>query len=98
MSRQCLLVAMGAVCPTITAVTTMMTVETTVTKRAVCLDRVSPTQSSRATMDAVLLRIMFAMESTTAMTTAPQMSKTVVSILSLPQTLNVNDNHSYYLL
>lgn len=87
-SPQCLLVAMGDVCPTTTAVTTMTTVETIVTRWAVCSGRVTPTQSSPATMAAVSQRTMFATAWTTAMTTAQLMNLTAVSILSLPQKSN----------
>lgn len=99
-SLQYLLVAMAVVCPTTTAVTTMTTVETIVTRWAVCSDRVTPTQSSLATTGAVLQRTMFVMASTTAMTTAPLMSRTAVSILSLQQKSNrgnCSDQSGYYL-
>lgn len=61
MSLQSSLVVMGAVCPTTIAVTTLMTVETTATRRVACLDRVNQTQSSLAIMDAVLQKTMCAM-------------------------------------
>lgn len=80
MSPQSLLVATGAVFPTTTAVTTMTTVETTATRWGVCSDHVTPTLSSLVAMDAALPKTMFAMVSTTAMTTVPLMNRTAVSL------------------
>lgn len=78
-SLQSSLVEMAVVFPITTAVTIMTTVETTVMSWAVCSGLVIPLESSPATMAAALQKTMFAMASTTAMTTAPQTNKTVVS-------------------
>lgn len=78
-SLQSSLVAMAVVCPITTAVTIMTTVETTVMSWAVCSGLVTPIESSPATMAVALQKTMFATASTTAMTTAPRMNKTVVS-------------------
>lgn len=79
-SLQSSLVAMAVVCPITTAVTIMMTVETTVMSWAVCSGHATPIESSPVAMAVVLRKTTFATASTTATTTAPRMNKTAVSI------------------
>lgn len=89
---------MAGVFPTTTAVTTMTTVETIAMRWAVCSNRVTQTESSLATMAAVLQKTTFAMASTTAMTTAPLMNKTAVSIHKNQMEVSVQIKYFLFIL